>query len=123
VRDDVLGFCLQVLETVKFAPGEQIVLDGVRHKEVLASLTVISPLQEIRLIYLAAAVETRKARTSSTTELTIIDSHKVESQTNTELKALADFVIYTEGTADQSFSRLLSWIRSEEALGEGLPTT
>jgi cytidylate kinase len=117
VRADVLGFCRQVLGTVKFVPGEQIVLDGVRHKEVLDSLTILSPLQPIRLIYLAASVDTRKARSSSTTDLTIVDSHRVESQTNKELKAVADLVLYTEGGADETFLRLVSWIRSDAATG------
>ncbi len=62
-------------------------------------------------------------KASGSTDLAIVDSHEVESQINTEVRAMADLVIYTEGDADESFSRLLSWIGSDEALGEGLPTT
>ena len=120
VSEDVLGFCRHVLETVSFSPGEQIVLDGVRHKDVLESMARLSPGQPIILIYLAASVETRKARTPRNTDLMAVDSHKVESHIENELRVLADLVIDTEGDVDESFRRLISWIRSNTDLAENV---
>lgn len=112
VSENVVAFCRQVLETVKFSPGEPIVLDGVRHKEVLDAISTLSPDQPIKLIYLAASVGTRKARTTRNLDLAAIDAHEVESQVEPDLRALADLVIDTEGDANESFRHLTSWIRT-----------
>jgi dephospho-CoA kinase len=111
VREDVLAFCRRVLDSVKFSPGEQIALDGVRHKEVLESVAILSPGQPIKLIYLTASVNTRKARSPANTNLASIDLHEVESHIEKELRNLADFVLNTEGDADENLRRLTSWIR------------
>jgi cytidylate kinase len=112
VRDDVKGFCREALRTVNFMPGEQIVIDGVRHKEVLEAVSIVSPQQPIKLIYLAASVTTRKARTTRNLDLDAIDAHEVESQVQTDVKALADFVIDTEGDSIENFHCLMDWIRT-----------
>jgi cytidylate kinase len=115
VTEDLLAFCRHVLETVKFSPGEQIVLDGVRHKEVLEAVANLSPAQPIKLIYLVASIGVRRARSPRNVDLASIDSHEVESHIEKDLRALADLVIDTEGDADESFHRLISWIRAKRA--------
>jgi len=120
VKEDSLAFCRQVLASVNFSPGEQIILDGVRHKEVLESLTILAPSQPIKLIYLTASVNTRKARTPKNTELTVVDAHEVESHIEKEIRVLADLVVNTDGDVDESFGRIIWWIRNNKAQADDI---
>lgn len=115
VTENVLAFCRQVLETVKFSPGEQIILDGVRHRGVLESLATLSPGQPFILIYLSASLGTRKSRSPKNADLTSIDSHEVESHVEKELKGMANLVIDTNGDAEENFTTLINWILTNTA--------
>jgi len=112
VKDDVTEFCKEVLRTVQFSPGEQIVIDGVRHKEVLDVISKISHNQPVKVIYLTASDRTRRRRTPQHLDLASIESHEVESEIETDIKRLADLVIETESDASETFPTLVNWIRS-----------
>lgn len=112
VTGNVREFCAEVLGTVQFSPGEQIVIDGVRHKEVLEVISDMSHNQPMKVIYLTASDRTRRHRTPKHLDLASIESHEVESEVENEIKRLADFVIETEGDAGETFRRLANWIRS-----------
>ena len=116
VTENVGEFCKQVLGTVQFSPGEQIVIDGVRHKEVLEVISKISHNQPMKVIYLTASDRTRRRRTPQHLELASIESHEVESEVERDIKGLADFVIETEGDAGETFQLLVNWIRSTSNL-------
>jgi len=117
VEADVIAFCRAVLQTVSFSPGEQIVIDGVRHIEALQAISSVSPGQAIKLIYLFAPLEIRTARCTPDaidSELAAIDSHEVESQTECELRDLADVVIDASANVDITFHHLVAWLRHED---------
>src|SRR5690349_9905815 len=59
VTENVREFCRNVLRTVNFSPGEQVVLDGVRHQKVLEVISEISHRQPIKLVLLIASEKTR----------------------------------------------------------------
>lgn len=116
VETDVVTFCRDVLQTVSFSPDEQIVIDGVRHVEALRAISSLSQRQPIKLIHLFASLDIRKARGAPDavdSELTAIDAHEVESQTERELRDLADLVVDASANADESFARIVRWIRHE----------
>jgi Cytidylate kinase len=111
VTEDVRDFCRRVLRTVDFSAGEQIVLDGVRHKEVLEVISEISQRQPIKLVLLVASEKTRRNR--SLQDIDSIDSHRVESEVKAQFRSIADLVIDTENDEAESLQTLMDWIRKD----------
>ncbi len=112
VEMDVISFCREALNNADFSPGEPLVIDGIRHMQALEAVKVLSRGQPVRLIYLQAPIKTREARSSSRGEsdLSRVDAHKVESQTNVEILRSADLVVDSSGNPDQVFEYINSWL-------------
>jgi cytidylate kinase len=106
-------FCLEVLESVSFSPGEQLVMDGLRHKNVLDALSQITRNQPIMLIYLTASTEIRRRRCPRGVDLASVDAHEVESRSETEIKPLADLVIDTQDNQINAVQSISAWVRSD----------
>lgn len=62
IESDAELFCRAVLATGNFVPGEDFVLDGIRHIAVLSHLVQIAAPSEVCLIFIDAAVELRQSR-------------------------------------------------------------
>jgi cytidylate kinase len=116
VERDLVPFCRAVLAAADFRPGDRLILDGVRHKEVLQTISKLSQGQPVALIYLHTALKNRMARDESSAseqDLQLEDSHKVESQVHSELRELADLVVETSQGPSSTLSHILSWIEHE----------
>lgn len=111
VTENVRDFCRNVLGTVKFSAGEQIVLDGVRHTEVLEIISEISEGQPIKLVLLTASEKTRRNR--SLQDIDSVDSHRVESEVKAQFRSIADLVIDTESNEAEALRTLVDWIRKD----------
>jgi cytidylate kinase len=111
VTENVSNFCRSVLRTVEFSGGEQIVLDGVRHKEVLEAISEISQKQPIKLVLLIASEKARRNR--SLQDIDSIDSHRVESEVKDQFRSIADLVIETDNDEAEALGTLLDWIRKD----------
>lgn len=118
VKRNISDFCRNVLRSANFSPGEQIVVDGVRHKEVLDEISNISHNQPIKLIHLTASEKTRGQRLQQELDLASIDSHEVEFEVESSLREIADLVIKTEGDESTTFQQILNWICNEADCGE-----
>jgi len=116
VQVDVMSFCREVLKTVSFYPGEGLVVDGLRHKEAFQAISDLSSGQSIKLIYLYAPVEVRNARNGNqggSFDLQNIDAHEVESQTNFQIRDMADLAVDASRDANEVFAQIASWVRDE----------
>jgi cytidylate kinase len=115
IQTDVLAFCRNVLDTVEFSPGEPLVIDGVRHREALDAISKVSCGESITLIYLHAPIEVRAARKGDQRGESDgpVDTHPVESQTNSEIRNMASLVVDASGDVDQVFRRITNWIREK----------
>lgn len=116
VEEDALGFCRAVLETVNFSTGDGLVLDGLRHTEVLEALRALSGSQPIAVIYLCAPIRVREARATGQRygeALPAADQHKAEQQINREIRESADLIIDAAGEVEQGYSQIRGWLRCE----------
>lgn len=109
VKKDIAGFCKGVLEQGGYLVGHGLVIDGIRHMDVLAAIKTLAPEQPVKLIYLESSIADRMKRSSlNARELEEIDSHPVESD-RTLLKSAADLVLSTSAESDECFEALLAW--------------
>jgi dephospho-CoA kinase len=116
VDNDVLGFCRAVLQQANFVLGDCLIVDGIRHEEVLEAISLLYPEQPVKLIHVEAPKEVRKARLeigSEAPEAALGDDHKVESQANKEVRNVADFVVDTSGDIDTNVAQILNWLQRQ----------
>jgi len=110
VKTNAKRFCQAVLDDADFQPGQGLILDGIRHVEIIPVIEVLTGAKTLSLIYVESSISDRKRRSSLTDrELAEIDSHLVERDAPL-LKSKADLVLDTSAHGDQSFIRLLRWV-------------
>jgi cytidylate kinase len=113
-------FCDAVLTFSKWEAGEPLVVEGIRHQEILDSLRrKVAPL-EVRLVYLELD-ETERLRRLTEREFSTkqrveaVESHSTESQVKNVLFDAADFRVSTEDSADVVVDKIVDWIQSGNA--------
>ena len=92
------AFCRDVLVAGGFVAGEDFVLDGLRHAGVVLHLMKIAAPSEVRVIFLEASVEARRARAGQRCDFARRDferaaRHEVEADMEADLPSAADTVV------------------------------
>lgn len=97
VDADTQKFCNDVLRFANWKTGQSIVIDGVRHVEVLETLRKEVSPTPLKLVYLNPDEEIRQDRLTSrdgvsSIEITHFDNDRTEME-NDELRVVADLVV------------------------------
>lgn len=104
VDSDPDGFCRSVLHSVSFRPGGDLVLDGIRHVDVLSRIRGLVAPSHTFLIHLAVDDASARQRTEnrpgSILDMARAEAHRVEADLRTFLPAVADRTV--DGTAPLS---------------------
>jgi len=102
VRDRPKEFCEAVLQRGGYQPGEGLVIDGLRHVEVLTLLrTLLAPVQVMHVHILSpeeVRVERMVSRGRAGDSTAGGDNHSTEIQLSRELPGVADIII--DGTRE-----------------------
>ncbi len=102
VREQPEDLCLAVLRQADWRAGSSLVIDGVRHAEILQMLRVLVTPCELKLVFIAVDDRTRAARRPGTCKkpeaLSALDAHSTERQVMSELPDIADLLV--DGTKD-----------------------
>ena len=98
IEQDAESFCRDVLAAGGFVPGEDFVLDGIRHVDVLPHLVWIAAPSEVRLIFLEADAGVRSIRVGGRSARVREDfdkatSHVVEADMEYELPMAAHAIV------------------------------
>ena len=97
VDSDPEAFCRAVLESVGFRPGEDLLVDGVRHVDIQSIIRDLVAPSEARLVYLAADDSTRVHRVSNRLQgrqdFLRAEQHRVEAELAEVLPSKADAVM------------------------------
>jgi hypothetical protein len=97
VQDDPEQFCRDVLANAGFVPGNDILLDGIRHVDIQRHVAMIVKPSTAVLIHLAAeddvVVKRVEQRGSSKQEFLRANSHPVEKDLYQSLPDMADFIV------------------------------
>jgi hypothetical protein len=110
-------FCDAVLAYCGWQAGEPLVIEGVRHQEIMNSLRQrVAPL-EVRLVHLEVDEQERnrrlEKRESSTPDRTkAVESHSTERQVRDILPQNADLRISTQGPEEIVVEKIVEWIQS-----------
>lgn len=107
VEEDPIAFCRDVLVFGGFQPGDDFVMDGIRHVSIFEILAALSLPSQARLLFLGAGEATRAARVETRPDAQDFDrasKHRVEVELGTTLPQRADGIV----DANQSFDRVVS---------------
>jgi cytidylate kinase len=105
VDTDPVSLCRAVLGAGNFSPGEDLLVDGIRHAAVYRALGEIVKPSQTCLIYLGATDDVRSLRVAERGDaIAGAADHRVEAELATTLPTIADAVVEAGG----SFTTVLS---------------
>jgi transcriptional regulator with XRE-family HTH domain/Zn-dependent peptidase ImmA (M78 family)/cytidylate kinase len=112
-------FCKAMLAHFGWQSGEPVVIDGVRHREVMEALRrVVAPL-EVRLVFVDAADEQRLKRfvregDVNPGRMPQIEKHSTEKQVSTVLPDIADLRVSAGEDLDEVVREIVNWVHQAE---------
>ena len=115
IEKGVDDFCRAVLTHYGWNAGEPLIIDGIRHAEVVESLRkLVAPL-ELRMVFLDVEDEQRLKRLKAQDERTIenlalVERHVTEQQVKDLLPDLADLRLSSNRPVSELVSTLVNWI-------------
>lgn len=96
IETDPEAFCRSVLAAGGFTPGDDFLIDGVRHVEIFRILGRIAAPSTARLLFLSVDEAHRLARVADRADkddFARAATHRVEAELRDDLPALADAVV------------------------------
>ena len=107
------SFCKNVLSFHDWKKGESLVIDGIRHKEVVDSLKNIMEPSDVYLIYINLDNKIREKRSvdhKCETDLQKYDSHSTEEQVVTSLPNISDLILDGSDAVECNVTRIIEWM-------------
>ncbi len=109
-------FCWSVLCQARWASGEPLVIDGIRHVEAITTLrALIFPL-ELLLIFIDTSESIRETRLSQRSmaaynDLQNVEDHPTEVQVKTQLRQVADMIVSGDKPIAEIIQEILVWLQ------------
>jgi cytidylate kinase len=108
-------FCRAVLRQADWEPGDSLVVDGIRHVEVVAALRAVIAPDQFRLVYISLAEDVREARLSERDNISRggarqYDAHSTEAQVES-LSRIADLVVDGSLPDSKITEKIVRWVQ------------
>lgn len=109
-------FCSEVLAWVSWRPGDNLVIDGIRHSSILGSLKRLTKPSRMLLIYISIDEQTRLDRIvirdgDHGAGLKVFDQHSTEIEVSGSLKDFADIVVDGRMPVSESLGHILDVLK------------
>lgn len=114
VDQDALNFCRDVLAAGGFQPGDNFVIDGIRHVSIFEHLSQVSAPSDAKLIFLEAGEVTRSSRVQTRSDAGDFErasGHRVEAELRLGLPDRADAIIDADNALDRVVADCLDSVR------------
>lgn len=114
VDGDSAAFCRDVLTAAGFQPGDDFVIDGIRHVAIFEILAAVAKPSEARLLFLGAPESTRNDRVqlrADAQDFVRASTHRVEAELQDALPQRADAVVDADPPLDQVVAECLALVR------------
>lgn len=118
LQRDMEGFCRAVLAQADWQLGQPIVIDGIRHIEVLDNLKrIVAPMQ-LFLVFITVDKATRTNRllergTVNLEKYKHLEQDSTEQQVKTHLAEISDLVVNSASSLEASARQVIEWIESQ----------
>lgn len=123
IRKDPEGFCRNVLKQVDWKPGQSLLIDGIRHAEVIKILNKLTYPSKLLLIFVKVTGENQKQRLKTSnknyiTQIKELESHSTEIQVKESLRSSSDLVVDGSQPIAVLVESILTWIRNYTKMPE-----
>jgi len=111
-------FCTSILEEVQWNRSENLVIDGIRHREAIETLRTLCYPAKVFLVYLSITQFEQLQRTkekgiSNISELQDIESHSSEVQVYSNLRRMADLIVDEDLPKHKLVQMIKEWVISK----------
>lgn len=117
VERSLRDFCTDVLAQsgTFWSPGRNILIDGVRHVEAIATLGILTSPSIVKLVYVETPEEMRRERLPENWSTVAEDRHSTEIQVGTLLRLRSDKIV--DGSLDVEINAddVVDWIGGMQA--------
>jgi dephospho-CoA kinase len=118
VASDLEKFCNSVLEQVSWQHGQPLIIDGIRHINVLKTLQKLVAPMELYLIFITIdeAVQANRLIERGPNELLALQALELdatEQQVGTYLRDKADFVVDGSRSIEEATQDVTGWLQSQ----------
>jgi dephospho-CoA kinase len=113
-------FCRAMLAHYGWQSGEPLVIDGVRHREIMEALRrIVAPL-ELRLVYLDISDEQRRERLVREEDvgpdkISKVEAHPTEKQVSEVLPGIADLRVSADRPVADLVRDIVSWVHQADS--------
>ncbi|MGI8397443.1 AAA family ATPase [Agrobacterium deltaense] len=114
VEADPEAFCHGLLKSANYRPGEDLLVDGVRHVKIFETLQAIISPASVRLVHLSLtddAQQVRVDRRTDSADLNRARGHAVEAELISDLPQRADLIVNADVPFEQVIQECLLAIR------------
>lgn len=119
IDEGVTGFCRAVLLEAGWAPGQPLVIDGIRHVAVLDTLKALVEPCEVLLIYLSVEEKIQLARLRRKgiegDRVQRVMQHTTEADVGERLRMRATYTVQSSGSASSVARRIVAWLERTAA--------
>ncbi|MFH7026652.1 MAG: AAA family ATPase [Heteroscytonema crispum UTEX LB 1556] len=118
VNQGIEQFCSSVLAQVNWKPGQPLVVDGIRHAEVVSTLHRLVTPSKLLLVFVAVNESIREARLiekglTYCEDLQHIETHSTEVQVQTVLSKMADFTVDSTRKIEELVKEIVTWVQQQ----------
>ncbi len=116
LRADIRGFCRSVLAHSGWRPGQNLLIDGLRHLETVEVIREITQAATFSIVFVKISEEVRLqrllSREGSDERRTQVERHSSEAQVTSLLAGIADRTFDNDGLLQDTVSEIVEWIAS-----------
>lgn len=112
------NFCNSVLRFCNWVQIENLIIDGIRHSEILESIKRTTKPSNVFLVYIELDLADRSSRLpeQEKNKLAQYETHSTELQVKSNLKKLSDLIIDGNQSVDNSCSLIISFLTNKNIL-------
>lgn len=120
LSEDMTRFCKSVLSSTGWMPGENLIIDGLRHLETVPVIADLAKPAELKIVFISVSELQRLRRLEGrgdgdTNSISAIERHSSELQVDTKLKDMADLTIDVDRPIDKILEEIIAWMRATTA--------
>jgi dephospho-CoA kinase len=119
VNQGIEQFCGAVLKQVDWKPGQPLVVDGIRHAEIVSTLRRLVAPSELLLVFVSVNESTRKTRLierglTHREQWQQIEAHSTEAQVQTVLPGIANLNVDSTQKIEELVKEIVTWVQQQK---------
>jgi len=120
VEKDCRGFCMELLKSINWKPGQHLIIDGIRHMSVLMTLRQMVYPAVLKLVYLDADDEILEKRhqaspCGSLRSFVQIEKHSTEKDVVIALREAAELRVDSTKSIVETVGLIIAWLQNLNA--------